>query len=143
MSRPGPSLKQRLAALASAPTSTSRAGPSAAGDTEVTRSQHGRKRSFFTPPWMKRGAVSNDGPLSPASEERDRIQDVMGRMIYQAGALLQWRLHLWKLIRTPTGVDYEYVILPWILVIFTKQYSESGHDLCETAIIVFPQRLVC
>jgi Rho GTPase-activating protein 1 len=72
MSRPQLSLKQRLAALASAPT-----GPTS------PRPAHARKRSFFTTPWARRASAA---PVE--EEERDRVQDVMGRMIYQAGAPL-------------------------------------------------------
>lgn len=79
MARPQQTLKQRLAALASVPTSPS-------SSTGSARPAHGRKRSLFSPPWTRRGAPVE---LSASDEERDRVQDVMGRMIYQAGTCPQ------------------------------------------------------
>jgi hypothetical protein len=85
MSRAPLSLKQRLAALASAPTAGSRSDPSSSNGASGSRQPHARKRSMFMPPWVKRSSASMDGAVC-GNEERDRVQDVMGRMIYQAGA---------------------------------------------------------
>lgn len=70
-----PNLRQRLAALSLAPSFPSPplgvSGPSPLG---------GRKKSFV-PPW-KRGSSDVTGG---AESERDRVQEVMGKLIFQAG----------------------------------------------------------
>jgi Rho GTPase-activating protein 1 len=86
MSRNPVSLKQRLAALAAGPSS-----PSAPGQAPATRPTHAKRRSLFAAPWAKRNGHA-DG-FGGAERERDILQEVMGRMIYQA------------------GVDYECVLL--------------------------------
>lgn len=69
---PALSLKQRLAALSIAPSSPS------SPDVMVPGSPRRRKFSLH---WSKRGGAGGD----EASAELDRVQDVLGKMIFQAG----------------------------------------------------------
>lgn len=79
MSRNPISLKQRLAALA--------AGPSAAspphGHDRSQRPTGARRRSIINVPWARRHGHSES--LTGTEFQRDRLQEVMGKMIYQAG----------------------------------------------------------
>lgn len=74
-------LKQRLATLAAAKSS-----PTAPYDTPPKSPGADRRRAFFNPTWIKRpsvdGLLFGDVRRDPAS---DKLQEVMGRMIYQAG----------------------------------------------------------
>ena len=75
-------LKQRLAALATATSS-----PTAPYDAPPKSPGADRRRAFFNPTWIKR--PSGDGSLfvggSSSDPANDKLQEVMGRMIYQAG----------------------------------------------------------
>lgn len=75
-------LKQRLAALATATSS-----PTAPYDAPPKSPGADRRRAFFNPTWIKR--PSGDGSLfvggSSSNPANDKLQEVMGRMIYQAG----------------------------------------------------------
>jgi hypothetical protein len=73
-------LKQRLAALATATSS-----PTPPYDAPLKSPGAGR-RAFFNPTWIKRPSV--DGSLfgeSSSDPGNDKLQEVMGRVIYQAG----------------------------------------------------------
>ena len=73
-------LKQRLAALATATSS-----PTPPYDAPPKSPGAGR-RAFCNPTWIKRPSV--DGSLfgeSSSDPGNDKLQEVMGRMIYQAG----------------------------------------------------------
>ena len=76
------SLKQRLAALATATSS-----PTAPYDAPPKSPGVDRRRAFFNPTWIKR--PSGDGSLFGGEASRDpasdKLQEVMGRVIYQAG----------------------------------------------------------
>ena len=74
-------LKQRLAALATATSS-----PTAPYDAPQKSPGVDRRRAFFNPAWIKR--PSGDGSLfreSSSGPANDKLQEVMGRMVYQAG----------------------------------------------------------
>ena len=75
-------LKQRLAALATATSS-----PTAPYDVPPKSPGADRRGAFFNPTWIRR--PSGDGPLFGGEVSRnpanDKLQEVMGRMIYQAG----------------------------------------------------------
>lgn len=64
-------LKQRLAALAVAPSSSVGLDP--------PKSPGAKRRAFFNPSWVKRPNPDAD------RDAQDRMQEVMSRMIYQAG----------------------------------------------------------
>ncbi|KAF9783417.1 Rho GTPase activation protein [Thelephora terrestris] len=75
-------LKQRLAAL-----STATSSPTAPYDAPPKSPGADRRRAFFNPAWVKRPSgdgslFGGDGSRDPAS---DKLQEVMGRLIYQAG----------------------------------------------------------
>lgn len=75
-------LKQRLAALATATSS-----PTPPYDAPPKSPGADRKRAFFNPTWIKRPSVDGslfggEGLRDPVS---DKLQEAMGRMIYQAG----------------------------------------------------------
>ena len=73
-------LKQRLTALATATSS-----PTPPYDAPL-KSPGAGKRAFFNPTWIKRPSV--DGSLfgeSSSDPGNDKLQEVMGRVIYQAG----------------------------------------------------------
>lgn len=69
-----PSLKQRLAALSIAPSS-----PSSPFGADIPKSPSRRK---FNGPWAKRSA---DESTNDEQFTRDRVQDVMSKVIFQAG----------------------------------------------------------
>lgn len=75
-------LKQRLAALATATSS-----PTAPYDAPPKSPGVDRRRAFFNPTWIKRpsGDGSLFGPESSRDPASDKLQEVMGRVIYQAG----------------------------------------------------------
>ncbi|KAF9643487.1 CDC42 rho GTPase-activating protein [Thelephora ganbajun] len=75
-------LKQRLAALATATSS-----PTAPYDAPPKSPGVDRRRAFFNPTWIKRpgGDGSLFGGESSRGPANDKLQEVMGRMIYQAG----------------------------------------------------------
>ena len=78
---PALSLKQRLAALSlapSAPSSTSPYYPSADSPTPTSP----RRKSMFHPPWLRR---NEDGPVQAPQSQHEKVQEVMNRMIFQAG----------------------------------------------------------
>lgn len=81
------SLKQRLAALATATSS-----PTAPYDAPQKSPGADRRRAFFNPTWIKRPSV--DGSLFGGEASRDpandKLQEVMGRVIYQAGVDFEW-----------------------------------------------------
>lgn len=82
-------LKQRLATLAAATSS-----PTAPYDVPPKSPGADRKRAFFNPTWIKRPSADGslfggEGLRDPAS---DKLQEVMGRMIYQAGVDFEWVL---------------------------------------------------
>jgi hypothetical protein len=86
MSRGQPSLKQRLAALASAPTAAASTSPASPGGVPTSgKSTTARRRSFFSPPWARRGPSVDGMNAFTFTDERDRVQEVMGHLIYQAG----------------------------------------------------------
>jgi len=76
------SLKQRLAALATATSS-----PTAPYDAPPKSPGAGGRRAFFNPTWIKRPSM--DGSLFGGESSRDpandKLQEVMGRILYQAG----------------------------------------------------------
>ena len=72
---PNISLKQRLAALSIAPSSPT----SPYGSDAPPKSPSRRK---FNAPWARRNANEN---LEVDSGARDRVQDVMNKLIFQAG----------------------------------------------------------
>lgn len=72
-------LKQRLAALSTAPSS-----PTSPHNGAITPKSPARRK--FTAPWARRNCHTQG-----AEDERDKVQDVMNKLIYQA------------------GVDFEYV----------------------------------
>jgi len=81
-------LKQRLAALATATSS-----PTAPYDAPPKSPGVDRRRAFFNPTWVKR--PSGDGSLfrgesSSRDHASDKLQEVMGRVIYQAGVDFEW-----------------------------------------------------
>ena len=75
-------LKQRLAALATATSS-----PTAPYDAPPKSPGVDRRRAFFNPTWIKRPSVDGSlfGGESLSDPTNDKLQEVMGRMIYQAG----------------------------------------------------------
>lgn len=75
-------LKQRLAALATATSS-----PTAPYDAPPKSPGVDRRRAFFNPTWIKRPSVDGSlfGGESSSDPANDKLQEVMGRMIYQAG----------------------------------------------------------
>jgi hypothetical protein len=104
---PNINLKQRLAALSLSPSSpTTPYAP-----VGQPRSPHsaGKRKLLFTPPWGKR---SVDRILTDDQDARDRVQDVMSRVVFQA------------------GVDFELVQEPllftYILVNIRAFRSEQG-----------------
>lgn len=70
-------LKQRLAALAVSPST-----PTAPYGSEPLKSPGAKRRGFLNPSWMKR--PQTDGHTEE-QHAQDRMQQVMSRMIYQAG----------------------------------------------------------
>ena len=75
---PNPSLKQRLAALSLAPSS-----PASPYTSDSPRSPPlSGKRKAFAPPWTKR---QPERPATEEQEARNKVQDVMGRVVFQAG----------------------------------------------------------
>lgn len=72
------SLKQRLAALSQAPSSPT----SPHGSDIPLRSPLGRRRSLFSPPWVKR---QNAPVVCEEREAQELVQEVMSRTIFQAG----------------------------------------------------------
>jgi hypothetical protein len=76
MSRSSLPLKERLAALAAKSTTQGQHSPASG-----TTPGHGRRRSLFSPPWVRRPSVTEAVVV-------DKMQEVMGRLIYQAGALM-------------------------------------------------------
>ena len=80
-------LKQRLAALA-----TATSLPATPYDAPPKSPGVDRRRAFFNPTWIKRPSV--DGSLFGGEQSRDpandKLQEVMGRVIYQAGVDFEW-----------------------------------------------------
>lgn len=77
-------LKQRLANL-----SLANSAPSSPTSSHSTlRLPLLKKKTLFTPPWNRRVP---DPAIGTEGESRERIQDVMGKLVFQA------------------GVDFEYV----------------------------------
>lgn len=72
------SLKQRLAALSLSPSSPT----SPHGFNISTSSSGGGKRRTFNPPWGRR---STGAVVDEQQDAQDRLEDVMSKMIFQAG----------------------------------------------------------
>jgi Rho GTPase-activating protein 1 len=68
-----PTLKQRLAALSLAPSSPT---PPLGSDSHSLIS----RRKVFNPPWKRAPGATGDEPGA-----RDKVQEVMGKVIFQAG----------------------------------------------------------
>lgn len=81
------SLKQRLAALSNSPSS-----PTSPYGQEPPRSPLGtRRKPFFNPPWAKRQHETFVG--NGAYGESEKVQQVMAKMIFQAGVDFELVLH--------------------------------------------------
>ncbi|TFK34785.1 CDC42 rho GTPase-activating protein [Crucibulum laeve] len=113
-------LKQRLTALSLAPSS-----PSSPHGTPLSPS--GMKRKFFNPPWTKR----QQEPTSNIEYgEVEMVQEVMGRMIFQAGVDFETRPMVVvnaSALPDPQGVSYD-LLLSRILA-YLNLYVESDYTV--------------
>ena len=117
-------LTQRLAALSLGPSSSHSPGPTCARDGHVNgnesysrspTSPNAQRKTFFNPPsWVKkpRGFTRPNTEISVGEEEKRMMQEVLARMIFQA------------------GVDFECAL------VFSEIYNSSesvmsGHDQCK------------
>jgi len=98
MPQPSFNLKQRLAALSiaqSAPSPPSnqnhlRHGNASDPSYQTPTSPNSKRKMFFNPPsWMKRAGLSGnfngDNQYAYGADERRMVQDVLAKMIFQAG----------------------------------------------------------
>ncbi|KAL1695108.1 hypothetical protein GGG16DRAFT_45983 [Schizophyllum commune] len=123
---PALSLKQRLAALSlapSAPSSPSPYYPSADSPTPTSP----RRKSMFHPPWLRR---SEDGPVQAPQSQHEKVQEVMNRMIFQAGVDYETRpmvVMCASALPDPKEVNYD-VLLTRILA-YLNLYVESDYTV--------------
>ncbi|KAL1754528.1 hypothetical protein FB107DRAFT_291552 [Schizophyllum commune] len=119
---PALSLKQRLAALSlapSAPSSPSPYYPSADSPTPTSP----RRKSLFHPPWLRR---SEDGPVQAPQSQHEKVQEVMNRMIFQAGVDYEVVMCA-SALPDPKEVNYD-VLLTRILA-YLNLYVESDYTV--------------
>uniref|UniRef100_D8QBF2 Rho-GAP domain-containing protein n=1 Tax=Schizophyllum commune (strain H4-8 / FGSC 9210) TaxID=578458 RepID=D8QBF2_SCHCM len=123
---PALSLKQRLAALSlapSAPSSPSPYYPSADSPTPTSP----RRKSMFHPPWLRR---NEDGPVPAPQSQHEKVQEVMNRMIFQAGVDYETRpmvVMCASALPDPKEVNYD-VLLTRILA-YLNLYVESDYTV--------------
>ncbi|TRM70230.1 hypothetical protein BD626DRAFT_422970 [Schizophyllum amplum] len=119
------SLKQRLAALSAAPSAPSLPSPYHPNPPETPTSP--RRKSIFHPPWIKR---HDDGHARGAQSEREMLQEVMSKMIFQAGVDYETRpmvVMCASALPDPKEVNYD-VLLTRILA-YLNLYVESDYTV--------------
>ncbi|KAL1746530.1 hypothetical protein HDZ31DRAFT_33971 [Schizophyllum fasciatum] len=123
---PALSLKQRLAALSLAPSAPSSPSPYYSSAESPTPTSP-RRKSMFHPPWLRR---NDDGPAHAPQSQHERVQEVMNRMIFQAGVDYETRpmvVMCASALPDPKEVNYD-VLLTRILA-YLNLYVESDYTV--------------
>ncbi|KAL1710361.1 hypothetical protein EV121DRAFT_193081 [Schizophyllum commune] len=124
---PALSLKQRLAALSlapSAPSSPSPYYPSADPPTPTSP----RRKSMFHPPWLRR---NEDGPVPAPQSQHEKVQEVMNRMIFQAGVDYECvdRRVVMCASALPDPKEVNYDVLLTRILAYLNLYVESDYTV--------------
>lgn len=114
------SLKQRLAALSSSPSAPN----SPVSADSPLKTQFKRSKTFFTPPWSKR---SNDLAFQNGA---DNLQDVMAKMIFQAGVDFETRpMVVIDASALPDPREVNYDLLLSRILAYLNLYVESDYTV--------------
>jgi len=117
------SLRQRLAALAVAPSS-----PTAPHGFDVPpRSPVSKIRTLFNPTWIKR---SNPDRYGDQREAQDTLQEVMSRVIYQAGVDYETRpMVVMNASAFPDPREVSYDVLLGRVLAYLNLYVEADYTV--------------
>ncbi|KAG0708429.1 hypothetical protein DFH29DRAFT_892451 [Suillus ampliporus] len=114
-----PSLKQRLAALSLAPSSPTPPLGSSSGYSPVSR------RKIFNPPWKRHLDATGDEP-----DARDKVQEVMGRVIFQAGVDFETRpMVILNASALPDPHEVSYDLLLQRILSYLDLFVESDYTV--------------
>ncbi|KAK7448517.1 hypothetical protein VKT23_013779 [Stygiomarasmius scandens] len=119
-------LKQRLAALSVAPSNPS--SPQAQSFVDSLRSPR-RGKALFTPPWIKRSNESFAG-VGAEQDEYEIMQEVMTRMIFQAGVDFETRpMVVMNASAMPDPREVNYDLLLSRILSYLNLYVESDYTV--------------
>ncbi|KAG2123806.1 hypothetical protein DEU56DRAFT_828775 [Suillus clintonianus] len=116
-----PSLKQRLAALSLAPSSpTSPLGSFDSGPHSLLN-----RRKIFNPPWKRTPGATGDEP-----DARDKVQEVMGKVIFQAGVDFETRpMVIISASALPDPQEVSYDLLLQRILSYLDLFVESDYTV--------------
>ncbi|KAG1732412.1 uncharacterized protein EDB91DRAFT_1151795 [Suillus paluster] len=114
-----PNLKQRLAALSLAPSSPTPPLGSSSGHSPLSR------RKIFNPPWKRNLNATGDEP-----DARDKVQEVMGKVIFQAGVDFETRpMVILSASALPDPHEVSYDLLLQRILSYLDLFVESDYTL--------------
>ncbi|TFK72299.1 Rho GTPase activation protein [Pluteus cervinus] len=121
------SLKQRLATLSLSPSSpTSPNGPSSAPPLRSTFAA--KRRALFTPPWSSKRQPG--GVLPPEMRDIEVVQEVMTRLIFQAGVDFETRpMVIISASALPDPREVSYDLLLSRIMSYLNLYVESDYTV--------------
>ncbi|KAG1735182.1 hypothetical protein EDB19DRAFT_2026261 [Suillus lakei] len=115
-----PSLKQRLAALSLAPSSPSSPLGSDSGPHSLVS-----RRKVFNPPWKRTPGATGDEPGA-----RDKVQEVMGKVIFQAGVDFETRpMVILNASALPDPQEVSYDLLLQRILSYLDLFVESDYTV--------------
>ncbi|KAF8898072.1 Rho GTPase activation protein [Mucidula mucida] len=117
-------LKQRLAALSAAPSAP--ASPTNYSHQSYVEAESPKRRSFFNTPWNMKSRSYTDG----TTHELNKVQDVMGKLIFQAGVDFETRpMVVLNASALPDPHEVNYDLLLSRVLSYLNLYVEADYTV--------------